>query len=1606
MGPLVAGALLTLAIGLCVPAAPLRASVELVAFDVRDGGDRQSVALAEPAPVPLSLGAAVDSVNALPAVPESFDYGRLVRSRHETGPLDTGLLGESIDYYTGQVDFVATDVSLPGTSALPVAVGRRYHVVNRAGGVLQGAFGDWDLDIPHVEGVIAANVGWTVPGTYTDARCTYFGAPAPAVVTTQTSSTTVTTNVPASEYAFGFSAVIPGLGRHELLLRATGTPAQSTTNDRVTTQELWAISCVERSASPVPGQPDEGFVVTTPDGVTYTFKQGLVRPYPPLARPADTPVAGVVATVDRREVWMLPTQVKDRFGNTVNYTYEPGSTQGIMNLKRIEANDGRHLDLTYASGRVSTITDGTRTWTYTYGATSGYLHGVTLPDSSSWVIDFDNLNTANWNNATPTCTSLPPATLTSDITASIQHPTGATGTFTFKVNRRGRSGTPANCVQNSANVAFAPVEPSVYDVVALTRKQITGPGITGTPTWTIGYAGCSSSSTNACDATSKTTVTDPRGYKTEYTFGAKYGANGTGDEGQLQRIQSGGSGTTYLQDETYTYFAASGHTYPAVLGAPSQLRGDVSALSSLRPVQSRTLTRDGATYTRTMADPDDYGFPKTITRTGTATQTEKITYQHNTTDWVLGTVARLHAGDVQSQDDYELTFNSHSQPLTVKRFGRLVQTLDYNSDGTLKWIQDADDTTRRTKFDLYRYGIPRSIKYADGSEETAVVDVPGQVKSSTNAMGHVTGYQYDAMGRLKKITPPAGYNPTTVTWNPDYSSGWTRTVTTGAAWTKDTYDALLRPVRTDDSRGRTIRRRFDIDGHPTFVSQPNEQFIGIDYEYDGLGRLTHEQQGLTYQSTLTYTANKLSIKDRNSHFSDVSYMAYDTPTNAWPLVSHDGNGTATTIVRDAWGKPKDIQRGTLHRRFDYHTDQLLKSIAEPETGTRTFAYYTTGTLKTVTHADGVVETRSYDKRNRLTGIVYDDGTAGVTRTWRLDGQPDTATHDGIARGWQYDSADLLTGETIAIGGTTYALGYAYDLNRHVKTITYPDNVALDLSPDADGYPSKAGAYATGVTYHFNDAIDGFTYGNGIVHDLTQDERLLPKTVKDTGVLSATYGYDKNGNPTSITDTVAASRNRTLTYDSADRLKTATGPWGTTTLTLDDQDNLTGDSGQNLSLTIDATSNRPSGSAFTWDARGRLKQKGSGANALHYTFDSANLLTGVTQGATTRAYAYDALGLRARASGGPQTTVSVYGSAGRLMYEVQAAATNPDLIFRNGFETVPPPSSTTKYLYLGNHLVAKETKAGSTTTVLYQHTDALGTPVAQTNASKQVVSTATYWPYGTAYQNSGSPTGPGYASQYLDDTGLIYMRARYYDPQLHRFISPDPLEADAVNYNRYAYANNSPFRYYDPSGRSSKDPDDEGDGDDDPPADPGDADPDEADPGEDDSGCAEAEDLCPKGSPQLAGIRKVQAGIETGVKMADDAAMMVVESAAMAAVPQVGALKKLEEAAVGAKKLIGAGEEAAAAIKAGAAGGETAGKVFPNSVKTAARNENPDAICVYCRRPGTGSQIDHSIPKSRGGDATINNAQLACPHCNASKGAGDFPKNPPPGYEGPWPPPWW
>jgi RHS repeat-associated protein len=110
------------------------------------------------------------------------------------------------------------------------------------------------------------------------------------------------------------------------------------------------------------------------------------------------------------------------------------------------------------------------------------------------------------------------------------------------------------------------------------------------------------------------------------------------------------------------------------------------------------------------------------------------------------------------------------------------------------------------------------------------------------------------------------------------------------------------------------------------------------------------------------------------------------------------------------------------------------------------------------------------------------------------------------------------------------------------------------------------------------------------------------------------------------------------------------------------------------------------------------------------------------------------------------------------------------------------------------------------TVTYIHNDPFGSPVMATDANGNVVWKETYKPYGERVNNSPAAidNSIGFTGKSFDaSTGLSYMGARYYDPVLGRFLGVDPKEVhpgDVHSFNRYAYANNNPYKFVDPDGR--------------------------------------------------------------------------------------------------------------------------------------------------------------------------------------------------------------
>jgi len=108
-------------------------------------------------------------------------------------------------------------------------------------------------------------------------------------------------------------------------------------------------------------------------------------------------------------------------------------------------------------------------------------------------------------------------------------------------------------------------------------------------------------------------------------------------------------------------------------------------------------------------------------------------------------------------------------------------------------------------------------------------------------------------------------------------------------------------------------------------------------------------------------------------------------------------------------------------------------------------------------------------------------------------------------------------------------------------------------------------------------------------------------------------------------------------------------------------------------------------------------------------------------------------------------------------------------------------------------------------IRYVHTDALGSPIAESDETGSIAVRYSYEPFGEAVGNAPHDA-PAYTGHVADaSTGMINMQQRYYDPSIERFLSVDPVTAHAspiVAFNRYRYANSNPYGFTDPDGRSA------------------------------------------------------------------------------------------------------------------------------------------------------------------------------------------------------------
>jgi RHS repeat-associated protein len=195
---------------------------------------------------------------------------------------------------------------------------------------------------------------------------------------------------------------------------------------------------------------------------------------------------------------------------------------------------------------------------------------------------------------------------------------------------------------------------------------------------------------------------------------------------------------------------------------------------------------------------------------------------------------------------------------------------------------------------------------------------------------------------------------------------------------------------------------------------------------------------------------------------------------------------------------------------------------------------------------------------------------------------------------------------------------------------------------------------------------------------------------------------------------------------------------------------------------------------------------TGSNVLSLSFDPANRLSQAQSPNGTETYGYDDQGRRARKTVNGQNTFYLYNGPD-IVAEYADGWAKPTAINLHGAGTDDPVVRYTR-------------NAAGTYDKAYYHADGLGSVVALTKDDGTISGAQMFDSWGNKITTSsiGSVPAYGYTGREPDGSGLIYYRARYYDPTMGRFVSQDPIGMKG-GLNFYAYVGNSPLNFTDPEG---------------------------------------------------------------------------------------------------------------------------------------------------------------------------------------------------------------
>jgi RHS repeat-associated protein len=559
--------------------------------------------------------------------------------------------------------------------------------------------------------------------------------------------------------------------------------------------------------------------------------------------------------------------------------------------------------------------------------------------------------------------------------------------------------------------------------------------------------------------------------------------------------------------------------------------------------------------------------------------------------------------------------------------------------------------------------------------------------------------------------------------------------------------------------------------------------------YDELNRpyMVIDPLGNVNLTSYDAVSNAVSITDANGQTTNYAYNERNQ------LVSvTDALGGIVIYAYDAAGNRVSVTDANGHTTV-YSYDQLNRLISQtnPLSIVQSQTYDENGNLATMTDGNGNTSTFTYDDLNRLISIAYADGSQ-VHYTYDSVGNRLTMIDSTGTTSYGYDDLYRPVTITSSIG----TLNYSYDATNQLTitspagTVAYSYDMANRLI-EVEDWDSRITTYA----YDGAGRLSDVTSPNAVQSSISYDDanRILDITYRYGASLieDISYTYDAVGNRLSMTD---ADGTTTYTYDELNRLKTVTYPLSLPAVVSYTYDPM----GNRLTMDKDAVI-----TSYVYNNADQLVSKTTSGVTTYYTWDNAgNLITKNGYSLTWN----DAGKLTSWTNGVDNITFTYNGDGDRVEYNVNGIQTEylQDISAANAV-VIQEISGTTTIDYVYGLDLISQIESSNT---LYIHSDGLGSTKLLSDPSATIVARYAYDVFGEIRSYIGTEnTNYTFTGEQLDvETGLQFLRARYYDPDDGRFISVDPVPGNSKSpqtLNPYVYVENRPVNLIDPAGTSSQ-----------------------------------------------------------------------------------------------------------------------------------------------------------------------------------------------------------